>query len=1206
MLPHRLRANWLTAFFAIPALALLIAVLALTTNESGYAQQPGTPTVNIYVPDAEHSIFTPTPSPTVPPGSTATSTATPVPTYTPTATVPPGSTATPTATVTGTPKPTGDDEEFNRDQRADLTAQGFATSPEFPMPGEAVTITVTILNHTANPAEKVTVRLAEGDTPLGETKIDIEAGVTGDAVFSWTAGAAGTHTLSASVEAPEDQEEFNTFDNIVTGDIVVAGAPPAGAEFAVTGLELVTPLDAPPYVQVAVTNSGTASGSAPVRVLIGGLPAGSGLIGPVGPGISTTFTLPWRAGQPPAVISAEVNPRFGASEANPSDNVSTYDSRPAVDLRVVDLSVSAENFQEGRPRQVTISGRIENDGQFNIAVNFNTSIMPGTITGSTPEVYEFTAAGLAAGQSIDFSRTISTPESDFTVRAATDTGNAVTEDDESNNVAYATYENPTPNQDRWVSIGPRIDSAHDIGVLCQFAISPASTIYTGCFSSGLWMKNSSGWQPIADSLPTLQVAALAIDPTNANIIYLGTANNGLYRSLDGGNTWAAMTTVNLRIPSTLAELYVDPNSPNRLLLSTLDGVKRSLDSGANWTTVLPAGTGGTASGLVQDPANPATYYAAISNPSDNDIAGIFRSTDSGLTWGKLTGCPGASLPPSFAGDRKRISLTMSGSKIYVGIANRPESGSTYTLLRTTNIGCSIGGRIESGWETTGFVPDNAAELWSGLWADPNNASIVYLGGTKLLRSTSSGSGFSAVSGVHADHHRVAFDPNSPGTVYDLNDGGIFRSTDSGGNFSQFGEGLLNFEFYDIANAPTDPNLVIGGTQDNGTEKYISPNTVWTHYQGGDGATVDIDPTNAQILYQMYQYASSITRSTDQGASGTKGIAAGLPDGAVCFNLHFQVHPKIPTTMLASCQGSLWRTTTTEPPGAWSILFTPPTGGIVRSTVDGTIDRYYAGANNGRIYAATSGANFTTVFTQPYSMGVTDMEVDLDSPTVLYASFGGSNLGRIYRLQRNESSFAPMTAQDITSNLPTNITVQTIGIDRNAPLTIYAGTNKGVYRGRSADDGATWIWTSYSNGMPQATDVRDLEVHPSSGVIRAGTFGRGAYEVLTGPAIGSLGGVIGHITLLRVHDMGTGYGPPLDFLDDEVIVWLDTEPGKAYGFKLRIGPTGDDVNPGDPDAFAEKGMLKLVRDAFNKNKLVRFDYIRTGLRNNHIIRVMELP
>jgi hypothetical protein len=285
---------------------------------------------------------------------------------------------------------------------------------------------------------------------------------------------------------------------------------------------------------------------------------------------------------------------------------------------------------------------------------------------------------------------------------------------------------------------------------------------------------------------------------------------------------------------------------------------------------------------------------------------------------------------------------------------------------------------------------------------------VYLGGTYFWRSTNNGTSFTLTSGLgppagssHVDHHYVATDPASANVIYSLNDGGIYRSANRGasGSWSFIGEGIANVEFYDHASAALERDLVIGGTQDSGTLKTTEGLITWTMIRGGDGATVDIDPSDPKIMYAMYQYASSIACSGDGGGSFS-GVASGLPTGAgVCFNLHYLVHPKLTQTLLAACNG-LWRTT--DSGGQWNTIFTPAVGAISRLVVDGPADQYYAGSTLGVIATAKSGTGWTNIFTHPTTMGVTDLEVDLDNTAVLYASFAGNNTRRIYRLTRNVS------------------------------------------------------------------------------------------------------------------------------------------------------------------------------------------------------------
>ena len=1102
-------------------------------------------------------------------------------------------------------------EGVRPDEMADLVVIALTTSPTYPLPGEAVSVEIKVRNQANHLERNVVVTLFVGDQQLASKSIDIEAGGTATIQMPWTASLSGTYTLTAVVDSEQKLTERERLDNVISVEVVVAAQPPVEADFTVLDLDVVSVPERPAVLRATVRNNGAVTAQAPIVLRAGSRVVAVRSVGPIEPGDSVIVEVLWGEQFPITRVSAEVNPRARTVEKVTEDNILERELRPSVDLRVEGLSIYAAQFESTRPRQITVNFRIANAGREAVTTPFRTSIFPGVVTQTGLDTFYVTTHVLPVGKIAYVSHTIVVPVSEFDVRVEVDADHIITEADEANNVATSHFKNPTPDVGRWVSIGPRrITGSKDhgyawndaVGRLSAIAIHPKSpaTIYVGARGAGVWKTIDGGtsWQPIAD-IATLNIAALAIDPSAPSRVYFVTEHEGVFRSEDAGISWIQISDDDLSAIVHGGIFLVNPTNSNVLYLASSNGVYRSRDGGVTWRN--PVLSEGQATGLVMDPSNPSRLYAAIRNETTAGRTGIYETTDGGTNWRKLTGCPGGSLPTVPA--ETVIWLALSKGRLYASF----KTPSGWTLYRTTDISCSIGGRQERQWEKewspTGKVggEDIHSILWSGMWVDPTDPEYVYLGGTYFWRSTDSGANFELTSGsgspansAHVDHHAFAADPLSPKIIYTLNDGGIYRSSDRGksGTWKFIGEGIANVEFYDHAAAVTQPNLVIGGTQDDGTIKYDGSSTVWKMIRGGDGATVDIDPTNAQILYSMVQYASSIAKSKDGGSF--TGLAKNLPTGPACFNLHYQVHPGMPSTLLASCN-VLWRTTTSEPPGDWKMIFTPPSGNMLRSAVDATINLYYAGSSYGRLYAGPGGTSWPTVFIHPTAKGITDIEVDLDDPITVYASFSGTSSGRVYRLRRSSPTPTTMAAVDMTSDLPTGLSVRTLAIDRMRELTVYAGTQKGVYRGRSTDGGTTWHWRSYNNGLPFA-DIRDLEVHPITGVMRAATFGRSAFEVNTDFPIGSLIAAEGKITLLRVHDVGTGYGPKTDFINVEVVIKFDGEPNKAFGFQLR-----NDANEG-----AHRGMLDRLRDAFNRDRRVRIDYVRTGLQNGRIQRVMNLP
>lgn len=727
----------------------------------------------------------------------------------------------------------------------------------------------------------------------------------------------------------------------------------------------------------------------------------------------------------------------------------------------------------------------------------------------------------------------------------------------------------TPNIGRWVSIGPtRISDGGlgSIGRIHSIAIDPSTptTIFAGGPRCGIWKTTNGGasWAPVGDSLPTLSVAALAVDPVTGTRVYAVMAGSGVFRSEDGGSTWTHIAN-NLGTPLGKGVMLIDPTNLSILYLTSTDGLFRSTDSGANWMRIKS----GMVDDAVMDPANPATIYVAVQGD------GVYKTTTGNktgdLAWTRLSGLPSSGF--------KRVTLALCDAvptTIYAGLSGDPfriyrsMDGDTFTLRYT--------------------APRSIYNPWLGV--DPDNPAIVYLPSANFQRSTDGGASFVVTSSDLHECQKLVNDPVTPGVIYLGRDNGLFRSSDRGVTFKQIGGGIANVEFYDGAMATSDARLMIGGAQDNGTLKYDGTSTVWKQITLGDGATVDIDPTNAQILYAMGQYAFSIVRSTN-GGSSFSSFAAGLPTTKVCFNLQFLVHPRTPSTLLACCK-SMWRIT--SPTGTWESIFTPPNDNVVRAAVGPSVDLYYAGTDTGKLYAGRSGSSWRQVFVHPGGAGFSDLRVDPDDPTVVFATFEGSGSARVYRLKRSSPVPSSMDAVDITTNLLVGLSINTIAIDRMAPSTVYVGTDRGVYRGTSTDNNSNWNWRSYNNNLP-SLKVNSLHVHPQSGLMRATTLGRSAYEVYTDWPIGTVAAAVGRIKFLRVNNVGTGWGPSTDFLDAEVVIMLDSMPGRGFGFQLRAGS----------DESVRHGMLDLLRNAFKRNSRVTIDYVKTGLRNGRILRVADI-
>lgn len=750
---------------------------------------------------------------------------------------------------------------------------------------------------------------------------------------------------------------------------------------------------------------------------------------------------------------------------------------------------------------------------------------------------------------------------------------------------------------KWRSIGPILITSGDgpsrnsVGRVTSIAVDPSNpqVIYVGARGSGVWKTTDGGgsWRPVADALPTLTVAGLAVAPTQPSRVFLATPL-GIYRSDNSGDTWTQTFAGDLR-PFAIdgGAMIVSPRTADTVFLSGCrdgdGGVQRSLDGGVTWVNTLR----GCNTSLLMRRGSPSEMVAGM-QAFGGAPAGVYRTLDAGATWRRLSGCPGAMLPAVDPDTGIRVAQTV--GRTYASF----KKGASWRLFRTTAATCVVGGVAEPAWEPAWHPDDTTGPgLWSLIDADPVNANIVYATGTQFWVSTDGGLTFSRPSPQpHVDHHAFAHDPRTPGLVYSGNDGGLYRAQlGASGTWTFLGRGIANVEFYDLADSAADPAIVIGGTQDNGTSKSVNADPVWRYVTGGDSGVVEISPHNGAHWYEAGQAMHQVVRSTNSGG-GFAWIGQNLPEGCLLKSGEYMaaplaklaVDPVTPTRLLASCNG-VWQGL------PWTQVFTPPNNDQALAVAVSRNGISFAGTRAGKVFASLDGANWTGVFSLMTPAASSDVEPDPADASVVYATFR-TGASRVVRLTRNAGGALAFTAADITFNLPAT-NVNAIVVDRLRPFALFVATTQGVYQGRSADRGRTWTWTAYNDGLHAAMDVQDLEVHPTTGLMRAGTFGRGAYEVFTSDPIGSIVTATGRITLLRAHDVGTKFGPPDDQLDVEAVVQLDGAPGMSFGFTLR----------GGANASTHTGMFESLRDALRRNRPVVLDYERTGFRTGRVIRVM---
>ena len=660
-------------------------------------------------------------------------------------------------------------------------------------------------------------------------------------------------------------------------------------------------------------------------------------------------------------------------------------------------------------------------------------------------------------------------------------------------------------QNRWTLIGPSqiATSPTASGRTNTVAIDPTNIniIYVGAAAGGVWKTTNGGttWTPLTDTQCSTAMGSIAIDPSNHLVVYAGTGEEnfsldsyygcGVLKSTDGGVTWVRMGA-SVFAPNggngaaTIAKIAIHPTTTSTLLVASSLGLYRSTDSGSTFTRVLA----GTATDVVIDPANPSTMYAALGNIFGNAADGVYKSTDAGATWTLL----GGGLPTSSVG---RISLAIaasSSSTLYAAVQNSANfqflgmwktinSGSTWSQLSATNATCTFGGSSQCWYDLA-------------LAVDPTNANTVYLGTQDFFKSTDGGNTFTDIGGysgsIHPDQHALTFLPGNASTIIIGNDGGVYKSGDGGSTWTSLNTNLAITEFSPgFSLHPTNGSIAMGGTQDNGTN-LTTGSTTWQEIWGGDGGFTAIDFTNPNTLYTENTGATGPYRSDNFGSSFAlvnTGIDTSDP------SLFYPPLVMSSTTSMALFFGTNKVYKTINQGGAWSVSATT-LGGNVAAIAQAPSNSLivYAGASNGVVYKSTNGnASYAALSGLP-SLVPTYIAVHPTDPNTVFVTFSGFS-GAAPSRHVWKSTDGGATWADISGNLP-DIPTNSIVLDPNAPTTeIFVGTDLGVYR---SHDGATW--SAFDTGLPNVPVV-DLKYNAGTGVLAAATHGRSVWTAIVGPA-----------------------------------------------------------------------------------------------------------
>ena len=598
----------------------------------------------------------------------------------------------------------------------------------------------------------------------------------------------------------------------------------------------------------------------------------------------------------------------------------------------------------------------------------------------------------------------------------------------------------------------------------------------------------------------MALGAIAVDPNNPSTIYAGTGEAfpasiatygvGILKSIDGGNTWT-----NIQGPFVpyggggmdIAAIAVSPQNTNIVLVAApfptgpmaAGGLYRSTDAGATWTSVQTT----EVSAVAFDPNHPGVVFAT-SGAAGN--AYVLRSTDSGATWMTVYTLSGTT-------EHTTLTIAPTDSTIYAAFSEY----TSQVTLKSVDGGNTWKELTETVQISGQSLCTNQCSYNLVLAVSPRNSQEVYFGAISLVRTQDGGvTWYEMAANVHSDQHALVFSPAGD-KLYVGDDGGVWSSTNPDAAvgtlaFSSLNNGLANLQFYrGISMAAGNPNLGMGGMQDNGTALYQGQSQ-WPHIWGGDGFATAIDPRNPQSMYATTQYGY-IWHSLDGGQTFQQDMN-GLTGTQSGFFTELAMDPNDSQLLYTENDNSFAQIfRTVDGSSVWEQAFANVPDGITSVNVSAADGNVVWVSTYGPLFVSTNATGAAeptwTQVTLPTGRVVTNIVPDPHDPTVAYAavssflSFLPDSVGHVVKVSTTGANWT-----NISASFP-DIPANDIAVDPAIPNALYVATDVGVFA--TADGGTTW--NSVGTGLPNSY-VTGLALDAKTRILRAGTHGRGMWDL----------------------------------------------------------------------------------------------------------------
>jgi photosystem II stability/assembly factor-like uncharacterized protein len=771
---------------------------------------------------------------------------------------------------------------------------------------------------------------------------------------------------------------------------------------------------------------------------------------------------------------------------------------------------------------------------------------------------------------------------------------------------------------KWRSVGPARGGR---SIAAAGSVARPNEYYFGATGGGLWKTTNGGstWSPVTDDqLTSSSVGAVAVAPSNPDVVYIGTGESelrgniapgdGMYKSIDAGKTW---THIGLVEAQTISKIRVNPTNPDLVYVAAFGhqagpnperGIFRSKDGGKTWEKILYRDDKSGGIELNFDPKNPQVIYAAlweafrISNmmSSGGPGSGLFKSTDGGDHWTEISRAPG--MPKGVLG---KIGVSVSGA----------DSNRVYAQIEAEDGGTFSSDDAGATWTKVSENRDvrQRAFYYTRVYADPKDKDTIYEPNVMFMKSADGGKTWTMPMAPHGDNHDMWIDPTNPSRFILANDGGATVTLDGGKTWTPLT--MPTAQFYHVTTTSDVPYHVCGAQQDNSTACVSSQapsgfgaiaggvDTVFYSVGGGESGYVANDPRNADIFFAG-SYSGDITyfnRKTGQlrrvNPYPENPMGYATKDIAERFQWTFPIvySPVDPAVLYVGSQ-HVWKTTTGGQ--RWTKIspdltrHDPSTMGdsggpitrdetgvetyatifsIAPSPKDGNL--IWTGSDDGYVQVTRDGgATWKNVTPKdlPDFARISLVEASPHRPGTAYVAanrYQHDDFGvYVYRTD----DYGETWTKIVTGIAPRDF-ARAIREDTTRAKLLYLGTEHGIYV--SFDDGSTW--QSLRQNLTD-TPVHDIKVEARDLVIA--THGRGFYVMDDISPLRQWGVQTSELQLFKPHDALRGLdhtlGISYTLKQPAAKVTLEILDGQGKAIRTFTGTTADFAKPPEPPSIAD--------------------------------------